>query len=56
LANIIHKEAEPGQKRVRSHTSDKNFIALIDKDYALIRRFKTTTSSLHDSQIDLSKK
>ena len=29
---------------------------LIDRDYGLIRRFKTTTSLLHDSQINLSKK
>jgi len=27
---------------------------IIDKDYELIRRFKTTTASVHDSQIDLS--
>jgi IS5 family transposase len=27
---------------------------IIDKDYELIRRFETTTASVHDSQIDLS--
>jgi IS5 family transposase len=27
---------------------------IIDKDYELIRRFGTTTSSVHDSQVDLS--
>ena len=27
---------------------------IIDKDYELIRRFRTTTASVHDSQIDLS--
>ena len=30
------------------------FHTIIDKDYELIRRFKTTTASVHDSQIDLS--
>jgi len=28
----------------------------MDRDYELIRRFKTTTASLHDFQIDLSEK
>ena len=27
---------------------------IIDKDYELIRRFETTTASVHDSQVDLS--
>jgi IS5 family transposase len=30
--------------------------SLIDKEYQFIRRFDTTTASLHDSQIDLSQK
>jgi IS5 family transposase len=30
--------------------------SLIDKDYQFIRRFDTTTASVHDSQIDLSQK
>lgn len=30
--------------------------SLIDKDYQFIRRFDTTTASVHDSQIDLSEK
>jgi IS5 family transposase len=28
----------------------------MDRDYQLIRRFETTTASLHDSGIDLSRK
>ena len=28
---------------------------IIDVDYQLLRRIKTTTASLHDSQVDLSK-
>jgi len=28
--------------------------SIIDKEYQFIRRFDTTTASLHDSQIDLS--
>jgi IS5 family transposase len=27
---------------------------IIDKDYEMIRRFETTTASVHDSQVDLS--
>ena len=30
--------------------------SIIDKEYQFIRRFDTTTASLHDSQIDLSQK
>ena len=30
--------------------------SIIDRDYELIRRFKTTTTSLHDSHVDLSEK
>jgi len=30
--------------------------SLIDKDYQFIRRFDTSTASLHDSQVDLSQK
>jgi len=29
---------------------------IIDRDYELVRRFKTTTTSLNDSQVDSSKK
>lgn len=29
--------------------------SIIDRDYELIRRFKTTTALVHDSQVDLSK-
>ena len=32
------------------------FYSLIKRDYVLIRIFKTTTSSLHDSSVDLSEK
>jgi len=28
--------------------------SIIDRNYELIRRFKTTTASVHDSQVDLS--
>ena len=30
--------------------------SIIDRDYELIRRFKTTTESLYDSQVNLSEK
>lgn len=35
---------------------DISFIPLIDKDYELIRRFKRTTVSLHDSYVNLPEK
>jgi len=35
---------------------DINFIPLIDKDSELIRRFKRTTVSLHDSYVNLPEK
>ena len=49
-------ETEPGYKRILYYTLDINFIALIDRDYELIRRSKTTITLLHDSQINLSEK
>ena len=35
---------------------DINFIVYINRDHELIRRFKTTMVSFHDSQVDLSEK
>ena len=43
------------KKSCKSHFGYK-LHSIIDRDYELIRRFKTTTSSLHDSQVDLSEK
>jgi IS5 family transposase len=37
----------------KSHFGYK-FHSIIDRDYELIRRFETTTASVHDSQVDLS--
>jgi IS5 family transposase len=45
-------ETKPRQKGSESQLEYKSHIH-IDKDYELIRRFKTTTKSLHHSQIDL---
>lgn len=41
------------KKNGKSHFGYK-LHTIIDKDYELIRRFETTTASLHDSQVDLS--
>lgn len=41
------------KKGNKSFFGYKNHI-LIDKDYQLIRKFETTTASVHDSQVDLS--
>ncbi len=43
------------KKGSKSHFGYKLHI-LMDRDYQLIRRFETTTASLHDSRIDLSRK
>jgi IS5 family transposase len=43
------------KKGSKSHFGYKLHI-LMDRDYQLIRRFETTTASLHDSGIDLSRK
>ncbi len=55
------KEAKTRRSKDGTWTKkgDKSFFGyklhtIIDKDYELIRRFKTTTASVHDSQIDLS--
>ena len=37
----------------KSHFGYK-FHNIIDRDYELIRRFKTTTASVHDSYVDLT--
>ena len=49
-------ETEHGQRREISLILDISFIIynIIDRDYELIRRFKTTTASVHDSQVDLT--
>lgn len=41
------------KKGSKSHFGYK-LHSIIDRDYELIRRFKTTTASVHDSQVDLS--
>lgn len=41
------------KKGNKSHFGYK-FHSIIDRDYELIRRFETTTASVHDSQVDLS--
>ena len=49
-------ETEHGQRREISLILDISFIIykIIDRDYELIRRFKTTTASVHDSYVDLT--
>ena len=42
-------------KNGKSHYGYK-FHTIIDKEHELIRRYETTTASLHDSQVDLSEK
>jgi len=51
-------EMEHGQRREVSLILDISFIIynIIDRDYELIRRFKSTTASLYDSDVDLSEK
>jgi len=51
----IDKDATFSIKNNQIHFGYKNHIK-IDIDHELIRVFKTTTASLHDNQIDLSKK
>ena len=41
------------KKGGKSHFGYK-FHNIIDRDYELIRRFKTTTASVHDSYVDLT--
>ncbi len=41
------------KKRGKSHFGYK-LHNIIDRDYELIRRFKTTTASVHDSYVDLT--
>jgi IS5 family transposase len=43
------------KKGGKSHFGSK-LHSIIDRNYELIRRFKTTTSSLHDSYVDFSEK
>ncbi len=47
---------EPGQIKAQNQNSNTKVHTIIDKEFQFIRRFDTTTVSLHDSQIDLSQK
>jgi IS5 family transposase len=47
------KDGTWAKKGGKSHFGYK-LHTIIDKEYELIRRFETTTSSVHDSQVDLS--
>ncbi|WP_407354946.1 IS5 family transposase [Methanolobus sp. WCC5] len=47
------KDGTWAKKGGKSHFGYK-LHTIIDKDYELIRRFETTTASVHDSQVDLS--
>ncbi|TQD25023.1 IS5 family transposase [Methanolobus vulcani] len=49
------KDGDWAKKGGKSHFGYK-FHTIVDKDYLLIRRFQTTTASVHDSQVDLSEK
>jgi IS5 family transposase len=48
------KDGTWAKKGGKSHFGYK-LHTIIDKEYELIRRFETTTASVHDSQVDLSK-
>nr|WP_321498726.1 IS5 family transposase [uncultured Methanolobus sp.] len=48
------KDGTWAKKGGKSHFGYK-LHTIIDKDYELIRRFETTTASVHDSQVDLSR-
>lgn len=49
------KDGDWAKKGGKSHFGYK-FHTIVDKDHLLIRRFETTTASVHDSQVDLSEK
>jgi IS5 family transposase len=46
---------EPGQRRAMNCISAIRLHENVDKEYGLIRAIETTTASVHDSQIDLSR-
>jgi len=43
---------EPGYNKILCLHCGYKFHSIMDRNYELIRRFKTTTSSLNDFQID----
>ena len=47
------QRTEPGQKGQKSYF-DYKFHTIVDRETQLIRRFSTSTASLHDGQVDLS--
>jgi hypothetical protein len=47
-------ETEHGHRREISRNLDINFIALIDRDSGLIKKFKIMSALLHNSQVNLS--
>ncbi len=51
----ISRDGTWTKKGGKSHFGYK-FHNIIDRDYELIRRFKTTTASVNDSYVDLSEK
>ncbi len=56
-AKLRHEgvKMEPGQKRTANHISGINFTRKKIIDYGLIRDIETTTASVHDNQVDLTK-